>query len=926
MAKLIIKDENGVERVHELVDEVTTVGRSSSTTIQITDEKSSRNHFRVEKEGEFFKVVDLGSTNGTRLNGERVASLRLKPGDELKVGQTSFRYDGPGEVAPAKPAAPPALDRAPAEPALPSETKGVPQPEEKKADAPKYILVVLEGQESGQRFELGREPLTIGRHASNRVPIEDESASSYHAEIAKAPMGYVVSDLGSTNGTKVKAKGGAEFVRIVKTPLAAGMQVRIGKTVFEYRNVGGPSSEDQMFGTVVLDEEKVAQKLGAALAPRPERQTSSLPPLVLGAAAMLVFAGVLFAVVKLVPPGGSSDPTAGQPKPPAAPPNTANRIVNGDFSQGTDDRGEAKGWKSIPGQPGVVRVVVDKDAERNPDLPDEQKKGLAILKAGATSSSCQTVVETVDSFPVDPGKVYEIAGALKNDGDGQFGLRVRWIKGDRSLPDHHEVLMTSQQEWKDRHAEVRPPSWAEAVRVGVFTEGREGRTCFDNLSFREKPEGKAEKAPTVSFGGVSIHFEGSKGAFSATSGGLPALEDAVLELVSKDQKACSSLISARVAQLSQLNGKTVYRGEIFDFVQQKPTTYLVGAHDGAGGVQMRFAVDPQPGESSEPRLRFHVTGPAALGEIELLREGGVEKLGARDQGQFAGVQALLFNPGKTPQLYLTFSVPVSVDTRSEGRRREVLIGFQTQMEMEVAPENVGEKRQLAHKLKELDEVLARKDWNRVWKLAEEIDGKFRGRFHEAKEGTRSARDRYEAAFQPVKQELARKLEDAKQLPNLAKAMRESMLALRPAWSGTPHDEDFRAALNHLDAVEKAGVNQGLEDEAQRKLATAQRNYDKEVYPVAISYCNIILKDYKNTKAAVQAQELLKLAEEKQGKANVLSGITRKLKDKSDPFVAAGDYAEAIKAIKADAEYKKFSLELVDINTLLEVWKKKLDEK
>src|SRR6185436_14202347 len=98
MAKLTIKDADGVEKIHELVDEVTTVGRSSSCVIQINDEKSSRQHFRIEKDGQFFKVVDLGSTNGTKLNGSKIVSQRLRNGDVLMLGRTTFAYDGPGEL------------------------------------------------------------------------------------------------------------------------------------------------------------------------------------------------------------------------------------------------------------------------------------------------------------------------------------------------------------------------------------------------------------------------------------------------------------------------------------------------------------------------------------------------------------------------------------------------------------------------------------------------------------------------------------------------------------------------------------------------------------------------------------------------------------------------------------------------------------
>ena len=58
MARLKITDENGWERIHELVDETTTAGRASNSSIQITDEKSSRQHFKIERKDGRYLVTD----------------------------------------------------------------------------------------------------------------------------------------------------------------------------------------------------------------------------------------------------------------------------------------------------------------------------------------------------------------------------------------------------------------------------------------------------------------------------------------------------------------------------------------------------------------------------------------------------------------------------------------------------------------------------------------------------------------------------------------------------------------------------------------------------------------------------------------------------------------------------------------------------
>jgi diguanylate cyclase (GGDEF)-like protein len=62
------------------------VGRSRETQVQLDDQGVSRVHCRIVRSGDFIDVEDLGSTNGTRLNGEPMGIARLEPGDRLQIG------------------------------------------------------------------------------------------------------------------------------------------------------------------------------------------------------------------------------------------------------------------------------------------------------------------------------------------------------------------------------------------------------------------------------------------------------------------------------------------------------------------------------------------------------------------------------------------------------------------------------------------------------------------------------------------------------------------------------------------------------------------------------------------------------------------------------------------------------------------------
>ena len=64
-----------------------TIGRSRSSRIPITDQFISTTHARVFRKGHFWFVEDLGSLNGTYVNGRRVEEEVLVHGDEVQVGK-----------------------------------------------------------------------------------------------------------------------------------------------------------------------------------------------------------------------------------------------------------------------------------------------------------------------------------------------------------------------------------------------------------------------------------------------------------------------------------------------------------------------------------------------------------------------------------------------------------------------------------------------------------------------------------------------------------------------------------------------------------------------------------------------------------------------------------------------------------------------
>lgn len=93
MAHLSIRHSNGTADTFPLARLRTTIGRSARSDICIPDAFASRLHAEVRQEGDSFWLRDLGSANGTKLNGMVVTdTLPLHPGGEIQIGETKIRF------------------------------------------------------------------------------------------------------------------------------------------------------------------------------------------------------------------------------------------------------------------------------------------------------------------------------------------------------------------------------------------------------------------------------------------------------------------------------------------------------------------------------------------------------------------------------------------------------------------------------------------------------------------------------------------------------------------------------------------------------------------------------------------------------------------------------------------------------------------
>lgn len=100
MPKLFLKHEGVTLNTYELEKGATTIGRKSDNDIQLNDAVASSHHAHIIiKPNEYMetqmdaRLEDLGSTNGTQVNGCVVKSVELRNGDDIQIGSHHFIYE-----------------------------------------------------------------------------------------------------------------------------------------------------------------------------------------------------------------------------------------------------------------------------------------------------------------------------------------------------------------------------------------------------------------------------------------------------------------------------------------------------------------------------------------------------------------------------------------------------------------------------------------------------------------------------------------------------------------------------------------------------------------------------------------------------------------------------------------------------------------
>lgn len=186
--KLILSESKPSPTEYELTKSEIIIGRDPDVDITIPSPIVSRRHARLTRDGDGYMIEDLGSSNGTFINGQRVSERKLlRSGDQVRFGKAIvLDYSAPQEE----------LGTVVSQ--IPDPSAGVLETQlEQSIDiedletTPPKLVVTVAG-ESSQTYSLTRPVITIGRGQDNDIVIPSPIVSSQHARLDRMNGGYVL--------------------------------------------------------------------------------------------------------------------------------------------------------------------------------------------------------------------------------------------------------------------------------------------------------------------------------------------------------------------------------------------------------------------------------------------------------------------------------------------------------------------------------------------------------------------------------------------------------------------------------------------------------------------------------------------------------------------------------------------------------------
>lgn len=178
----------------ELIRPEIVIGRDDSADVTIPVQAVSRNHAKLRRVGDGYEIEDMGSSNGTFVNSQKVTgSRKLKAGDQIRLGKAvTLIYEAP-RVSVAEPEQESAATVAHAIPDMPSSVMATsigeePMPSMENMGPPRLVVTIA--GEDPKTYTLTSQTLTLGRVDGNDIVVPSQIVSGRHAQLEKVNGGY----------------------------------------------------------------------------------------------------------------------------------------------------------------------------------------------------------------------------------------------------------------------------------------------------------------------------------------------------------------------------------------------------------------------------------------------------------------------------------------------------------------------------------------------------------------------------------------------------------------------------------------------------------------------------------------------------------------------------------------------------------------
>jgi len=356
---LVYRKEGTDWQRRELSSGKYSIGRSAQADIQFDAPNLSRLHVEVIVDENGVRVVDLNSSNGSFLNGEKLMpqqAYQMKPGDLLRLGSFEMTFEW---EEPEQPKEEPFVE-------LPTSFRA-PEPFERtlldeEASQPGFVLrfTALDGEPVEKPLAPG--DYVIGRADTCDIPLPIGKVSRMHARLAVSDLGCTLEDLGSSNGTFYQ---GNRVEAHSKVLLTAGSVFTIGGCDITVAMRGAAMPADEVDATRVDEIPKFARQEIPEPATQIDAVSGEGPTQLDGLESQPteLDAGIEGAPTEIEGVGISGDRTTLDAQPPMAP--------VGELSKGVllKFRRERGVWDQVSLLPGDY--VLGRSAEADISLPDE---------------------------------------------------------------------------------------------------------------------------------------------------------------------------------------------------------------------------------------------------------------------------------------------------------------------------------------------------------------------------------------------------------------------------------------------------------------------------------------------------------------------------------------------------------------------------